>query len=308
MRHETLEAIAHSAAVPAMPAVATRCFQMTLDPECAIERLIELLSADAGIASGILRLANSALFGAVREIDSLRQAVAMLGLRRIRELVLARCMAAALDCGPADSIERTYFWRRSVTTAALAARLAADSMPRRRDEAFVPGLLADIGVIVLARALPARYGPIADHFRPLGGDEWIEREIELLGVSHADVSAMVLESWNLPESLVAAVRLHHASAREAGDESPSELATLIGAAGVVAARLCETGAAADSAQSCLAAIEGAGVSGATLIAALPVVQRDVRNLAAALGVRIADAKSPGPLVEAITRQTSQPAS
>ncbi|MCK6485709.1 MAG: HDOD domain-containing protein [Phycisphaerae bacterium] len=306
MRHETLEAIAQSAAVPAMPAVASHCFRMTLDPNCAIERLVELLGADAGIAAGILRLANSALFGAVREIDSLQQAVAMLGLRRIRELVLARCMAAALDDGPADSIERTYFWRRSVTTAALAARLADGSMPRRRDAAFVPGLLADIGVIVLARALPARYGPIAECYCPLGGDEWMQREAELVGVSHAEVSAMALESWRLPESLVAAVRFHHATASHAESTAATrEPSAMIGAASVVAARLCEASEPNAAARTCLAAIEAAGLQGAALAEALPDVERDVENLATALGVGIADARSHGPLVDAVVREMAQ---
>lgn len=288
MHAETLEAIRRSAALPSMPLVATRCFEMTNDPLCSFDRLVELLSTDPGIAADVLRMANSPLFGMMREVRSLKHALSLLGLKRTRELVLTRYMVQRIEQSGSSLIDMTYYWRRSLTTAVVAAHLADTVLPKRRDEAFVAGLLADSGVLVLARALPSRYQPLAAQYAPFGGDGWIGQEQALLGVTHADVSAMVLEEWSLPGELVEAVRAHHlvCAAREAPDDAVGALASLVGAAGTVGRLLCEARDPADSAENCANALDAAGMDVGVLVNCFPMVERDVESLAALLRIDV----------------------
>lgn len=112
MHGDTLEAIKQSAAIPSMPMIATRCYEMTSDPNCNYDRLIELLSTDAGMAADVLRLSNSALFGVTRQVTSLKQAVTLLGLRRIRDLVLSRYLVQKLRDARDELVNIHHFWRR----------------------------------------------------------------------------------------------------------------------------------------------------------------------------------------------------
>src|SRR2546423_22112 len=97
MHTQTLEAIKRSSTIPSMPLVATRCMEITQDPNCSYNDLVELLNTDPGIASDILRLANSPLFGVSRKVSVLKQAVTLLGVKRIRNLVLARYLVQSLE-------------------------------------------------------------------------------------------------------------------------------------------------------------------------------------------------------------------
>jgi len=137
MQNETLDIIKRSASIPSMPLVATRCYEMTQNSNCDYNQLVELLSTDPGIAAGVLRLANSPLFGVTRQVSSLKHAIALLGVKRIRELVLARYLVQKTEEMACEHIDISYYWRLSVTTAILSSKFADALLPQRRDEAFM---------------------------------------------------------------------------------------------------------------------------------------------------------------------------
>lgn len=287
MQNETLEAIRQSAAIPSMPLVATRCFEMTQDPNCSYEKLVGLLSTDPGIAAEILRLSNAPLFGVMRKIVSLKQAVTLLGLKRTRDLVLMRYIVQRIDQSRTEPIDITYFWRRSLSTAVVASRLAEPLASRQREEAFIAGLLADTGVIVLAKALPSKYTPVASHYKPHGNDDWLELETRLLGVGHGEVSAMVLERWALPQILIDAVRHHHDPVESMPADAPWRMiAAIINAAGTIARALAEAQNPARAADTCVEAIERVGLAPSVLVDILPQVEADVSALAETLRVDV----------------------
>lgn len=287
MNCDTLEAIRRSAAIPSMPVVATRCFEMTQDPNCHYDKLVDLLATDPGIAAEVLRLSNSPLFGVMRRITSLKQAIGLLGLKRLRDLVLTRYLIQRLDENRSDLLDISYFWRRSLTTAVVAGRLAESILPAQRDECFMAGLLADVGVPVLARALPSVYAPIASAYKPQGGDDWRSAEHVALKVSHAVVSALVLEEWRLPESLVSAVCLHHTPTTDfPADAAGREQAPVVSAAGEIARILCDAGQPPTAAQQCVAAMESAQLDCGLLTPVLPLVESDVESLASMLRVDV----------------------
>jgi len=232
-----LELVKHSAAIPSMPQVAVRFLEIVQDPDFDYREVVEVLSSDPGTTSEILRLANSSLFGVTRKVTALPHAMTLLGIRRVRSLVLGRYIVESLSKRGCASVEPAYYWRRSLTTAVMAARLADAIMPDRREEAFIAGLLADIGIVILDEAVPTKYRAIAEQYRPGGNPDLALAENVLLSATHGQVSAMVLDHWKLPEAVCEAVRWHPWEMKEQGKDS---LADVVGAADRMSKRLCET--------------------------------------------------------------------
>ena len=290
MHADTLEAIQKSAAIPSMPMIATRCYEMTSDPNCNYDRLTELLTTDAGMATDVLRLSNSALFGVTRQVVSLKQAVTLLGLRRIRDLVLSRYLVQKLNNVRGGLIDINHFWRRSLATGILASRFAEAAALRGRDEVFIGGLLADVGVVILANALALQFGPIANQYRATQSQQWAALELGQLGVAHPEVSALVLEQWNLPTTVVEAVRRHH-EVCEAKPSATPDVAGIIGAAGEVARCLCEAAAPDVATKGCIDAMSRVGLDASVLSTALAAIEADMKGMSRLLGVDVVDTKT-----------------
>lgn len=303
MHTETLEAIKRSAAIPSMPLIATRCYEMTSDPDCDFTKLVELLSTDPGIASDILRLSNSALFGVTRQVGSLKQAITLLGMKRVRDLVMARYLVQMVNESATDLIDINYFWRRSLTTGILSSKFADTLAPQKRDELFIGGLLADVGVVILAKALPSKYAPAAEQYRPHGTDDWIADEYNLMGVEHGEVSAMVLEQWKLPSELVEAVRNHHAAPGDpAGKSQDMLLAQIIGGASLIARVLCEATRPETAAAACVAAMDRVNFDVQVLVAGLEGIDDDIKQMADLLGVEVINSKLFGMIGELLVKE------
>ncbi|MDM8008728.1 MAG: HDOD domain-containing protein [Phycisphaerae bacterium] len=279
-----LELVKRSAAIPSMPQVALRFLEIIQDPDFDFREVVEVLSSDPGTTSEILRLANSSLFGVTRKVTALPHAMTLLGIKRIRSLVLGRYIVESLSTKGCASIEPAYYWRRSLTTAVLAARLADAIVPDRREEAFISGLLADVGIVILDDALPARYRGIAMQFTPGGTPELALAENELLGTNHGLVSAMVLDHWKLPKTVCAAVRWHPWERREQGR---NPLADLVGAADRVSKWVCETPADLDAVVAdCREIAHVLNLAPETLARCLMEIEEHISDLSSLLKIEV----------------------
>jgi HD-like signal output (HDOD) protein len=279
------EAIRKSAAVPSMPQVVTRFLEVIQDPNFDYDSVVKVLSVDAGTVSEILRLANSALFGVSRKVTSLKQALTLLGPRRTRSLVLGRYLVEALGHRGSKSLDTSYFWRRSLASAVLGARIADRLSPKLRDEVFLCGLLADIGVAVLAEAVSQQYEPFATRYAPHGTPFTPDEEMSAIGTHHAEVSALVLTEWALPEPVCRAVRDSHDAAVEGADEGV-RMARMVNAADRVAKLLCEIPDVNTCAETCQQAVRFAGVTIEDLVEILGHVEADVEELAGILRIDV----------------------
>ena len=291
MQSETLDIIKRSASIPSIPMVATRCYEMTQNSDCDYNKLVELLGTDPGIAASILRLANSPLFGVTRQVSSLKHAITLLGVKRIRELVLTRYLVQKTEDIGCENIDINYYWRLSVATGILAAKFAESLAPRQRDEAFMGGLLADVGVLVLARALPKQYESISLHYQPHESDDWIQGEYNLMGVTHGEVSALVLEQWNLPDALVEGVRYHHATPADMPENSPGTmLARMIGGASGIAKVLSQTSNVDSARDTCRSAMERVNLDISVLVRALDGIEEEIEKMADLLQIDVLNSK------------------
>lgn len=186
-----------------------------LRDEADMQRIAERLATDPGLSVRILRTVNSAAFGMRQEVTNLVHAVSLLGRSRVEALVLTAAVGEALP--HSSEIDVDGFWRTSAQRACLARKIAAARDPSSEMEAFTAGLLQDMAIPFLAAAYPEQYGAL---YRRSGTDDaktLRELETEALGFDHAEVGALMAESWNLPEGLITAIADHHDLGQRAPD-------------------------------------------------------------------------------------------
>jgi len=210
--------------LPALPAAVARVMQLTDDPKAGAADVARALASDQALAARMLKLANSAFYGASRRVSTVSEAVVTLGMRTTRNLVMATSCQEMLEGDVAGyALPRGALWRHSLACAFAAQALAGRARYRATEEAFVAGLLHDIGKVVLSTYLKEQFARVL--LRAQGGElTFAEAERETLGFDHAEAGARLLERWNLPSSLVAAVRHHHAPLES---PSPSLLPCLV---------------------------------------------------------------------------------
>ncbi|MDP3070386.1 MAG: HDOD domain-containing protein [Opitutaceae bacterium] len=199
--------------IPTLPAVVMQAMEVLQDPMSDAESVQGVISRDPAISAKILRVANSAFFGFARRVGTIAEAVGVLGFVNVQGMILG---LGAFDSIRTDRLKLGGLWRHSVTTAA-AARLLAERLGRRPDEAFTAGILHDIGKLIFAVQAGSDYQRVIDLERVAGASS-LEAERTLLEFTHPEVGEMVAQRWNLPPRYVAAIAHHHAPAA-AGDET-----------------------------------------------------------------------------------------
>ncbi len=280
MNTEILDMVVRSAAVPTMPQVVTRFLEISGEEDFKVDDLVAVLNTDPGISSELLRLTNSPLFGVTRTVASLQQAVTLLGMKRVRSLVLGRYLTEGVGKTGKNTndFSLSYYWRRSLGTAVLAAKFADHVAPKYREEAFLGGLLADVGVVVMNEAMSEQYAPIAAHYSPMCADDFSEQERETFDLTHADVSALVLDKWMLPPAVVEAVRHHHApNIGDEVDEAAGTLARILSGASRVAKLLCESPDKDAVVDTCQRAMDMVGLDVVALQRALADIEKNIEE-------------------------------
>jgi len=305
MKASVLETIKKSAAVPSMPQVVLRFLEIMQDPGFEYRDLVKVLSADAGTVSEVLRLANSALFGVRNKVVSLQQALTLLGPKRTRSLLLGRYLVDAMSKKQIGGLDMGYLWRRSVASSVIASHFAEIVLPRRRDEASIGALLADIGIPILAESVPEGYLPLVEQFRPRGAQLCADEELEAVEVTHGQVSAMVLAHWKLPEDVTNAVNMHQSD--NPGDGEMATIARILNGSDRIGRLLCEVPEKEEIVPVCTDAIAFVGVDSGDLLRLLPTIEKDIEELADALRIDVIPNSVYALIAKTVQEQLSVPA-
>lgn len=210
--------------LPAFPSVVGKILATLDDPRSNASHVARYVESDVGLAAQTLRLANSVYYGIPGAVASVSNAVVVLGFRTVRELVIGAALARLADVRPKGMPSLADFWVHSLEVAlytrALGARTKASSDP---DTLFAAGLLHDSGRLALQIGLGERYTKIEQQ----AAREHLalaSTEKQHLGYDHGEVSALLAERWDLPESLTATFHYHHAPETSTAD---AEIAWLV---------------------------------------------------------------------------------
>lgn len=199
---ELEELLTKAKALPSIPRVVSEVMtELNLD-DPNTRRISDAIATDPGLTARMLKLANSAFFGLNRKIDSVQEAIAILGFNHLRTLVQAVALGSSFKAVPGVNLEQ--FWRYSLNTAKIC-RTLAKSMKLPDGAAFTAGLVHAVGDLVMHIGMPEVVARIDWSVSPFDLKR-AEAEQAALGYTYADVSAAFAQRWDFPEAIVNALK------------------------------------------------------------------------------------------------------
>ncbi|MCP4718375.1 MAG: HDOD domain-containing protein, partial [Desulfobacteraceae bacterium] len=195
--------------LPSFPQVAAKLLEASRDETVSLTDLSKILETDPGISVRVLQIVNSAFYGLGRKVIKLSDAVVLLGLDEIKKVALGMTVFEKMfKSGKAKQFDRLLFWRHSLAVAVLSLEIAKETGYPDPEEAYIAGLLHDIGKIFLDVHGKKDYGSFIQDLSTTT-ELIIEKERSSLGLGHDDIGAFFCSLWKLPDKLVMAVKYHH---------------------------------------------------------------------------------------------------
>jgi len=198
--------IQEASMLPPIPETAQKALAIIRNPETNAADLADILASDQVLAARVLRWANSAYYGMESRIVTVRQAIVILGMNVIQELVMASSVSDQMNQPlPGYGLKRGELWHHALGTAVGAQLISKQYCLKIDQEAYYAGLLCDIGKLIFEK-----------HLRDIKWDrsEWDQRsflEVERagFGMDHATLGSELAHHWQLPEELVTTIAFHH---------------------------------------------------------------------------------------------------
>ena len=195
-------------AFPSIPGSAVKLLALLESDDSSPQDIEALLRMDPGMTANVLKLTNSAYFGLPTKVGSVKRAAMLLGMNKIKQLVIASCVGAVMDGPiPGYDLPAGELWRHSIAVSVTAEGLIRELESGAAEDIFTAALVHDVGKLILGQFIQDDLSAI----QAAAGDN-VSFEIaekEVLGIDHAEIGARVLSHWSLPEELVHAVRWHH---------------------------------------------------------------------------------------------------
>jgi HD-like signal output (HDOD) protein len=190
--------VAETCDLPPLPAVAARAMTLTRDPDASAADLAHLVATDAALAARVLKISRSVTYMRREPPRTLGDAVLVVGFQALRKILVA---ASARASYRADDAVATRLWEHALATALAADEVAVARGERRGGDAFIAGLLHDVGKLVFHLSDPAAFARLGES----DGDV----ETDIFGATHAIVGGCLVEKWGLEGAVIDAVTFHH---------------------------------------------------------------------------------------------------
>lgn len=194
--------------LPSIPGSAVKLLNLLENTESSVQEIEDLLRLDPGMTANVLKLTNSAYVGLPSKVGSVKRAIMLLGMKKIKQLVMASCVNVVMDGAiPGYDLPPGELWRHSIAVSVAAERLCREMQLESREDIFTAALVHDVGKLVLGQFIQDEMAAIEAAAGTNVSFEVAEKEV--LGIDHAEIGARILSQWSLPENLVHAVRWHH---------------------------------------------------------------------------------------------------
>jgi HD-like signal output (HDOD) protein len=266
--------------LPPLPQALTEILQALRREDLSATRSIALIERNQALAARTLRLANSAFYGAPGRVASIGDAVRMLGLRTVSGVLTASVLHSSFRVPHCPGFEFDAYWRHSIGTA-LVARGLAGLVEMDPDEAFIAGLMHDIGQLVLAAFLPVPAARAIELARRTDVPS-VDAEMTTLGIAHPQIGAMVAEQWRFPCTIARSIGCHH-EPEGAPVSRRVSLSGLVHVADAIAHALDLSGSAEEAVPPICASVwQGLGLDQSQALHLFASVEVDARELGAAL--------------------------
>jgi HD-like signal output (HDOD) protein len=210
--------------LPPFSPILNRLIASLAQEDVSFAKVADLIEKDTVLAGNVLRLVNSALYGLRGTVNSIRHAVSLLGIVKLRNATLGMSVArmwAQVKAPPGWSMAR--FNHHSVGVALMSDLVAQRRAVSYAEGAFAAGLFHDLGLLLVALGLPEEYKEISQLCQQSDKTP-LECEMQVLGLTHAELSSLALAAWNLPRQIQMAVRYQDTPDLDPSETEPNELA------------------------------------------------------------------------------------
>lgn len=204
------------------PAVATKLMKVANSSDVSIRDMCKIIECDASLSMELLRIANSPIYGCGGQVRTIAQAAVILGTRGLRDLAATTAAAGLFESSVNPLVND--LWQHSLGVATVARMLASHVKPVDADEAFLGGLIHDVGKLVLITVLEDQYDLVS---KSLSGENICEEEADRYTMDHAQLGGECSEDWGLPAEICDAVSFHH---DPESSETSVEMAQVVSAA------------------------------------------------------------------------------
>ena len=178
------------------------------DPQSTLSEVGKVIEKDPALTARLLKLANSSFFGFPSRLETVSEAITLIGIQQVQDLISASTVIEIFEGVSAELVSMASFWKHSLACGVAARLLALERRVPKPEKFFVGGLLHDVGRLALYSKVPDQARAI---FELAQGQRMLlrEAESEVLGFDHAEIGEALLRAWNYPANLVQAVRYHH---------------------------------------------------------------------------------------------------
>lgn len=210
-----------------IPPVATQILVLAEDINSSLSEIADLIIHDPAITTNLLKLCNSAYFGLSRKVESVHDAISLLGLNHIVDLVLMNSLSGNFRQGKNGyGLGEGELWRHAVLSAHIAEMLVDYAkIPANKHLVFTAALVKDIGKLILGRFVAFSFEKI-NILVQSQGYSFNEAEKEIIGMSHEELGALIAERWRFSEKLIYIIQHHHLSDDAARDDMETSLVYL----------------------------------------------------------------------------------
>lgn len=195
--------------LPTLPVIVDNILRIANDERTSAKDLSDFVSKDQAIANKILKLANSAYYGMVKQVDSISRSIAIIGFNEVISLTIGMSVLSAFrqkDVHGAFNMKD--LWLHAIGCATAAKAIAKKTGSNEAEQIFLIGLLHDIGKIVYAVFFPEEYRNVLEEAKKAGALLYT-KEQALLGMDHAVLTGLLMKKWNFPDGLVYPSFYHH---------------------------------------------------------------------------------------------------
>ena len=207
-----------------IPAIASQIMTKSDDPDSSLAEIADLIANDPALTANLLKICNSAYFSLPRKVESVKDAVAWVGLDQIVELVLTNSVSANFNKGlEGYGLGEGELWRHAVTSAHIAKSLAQRyGASQNKHLIYTAALLKDIGKLILGRFVAFSFEKI-NILVHSQGYSFNDAEKNIIGMNHEELGAMVGQKWAFSEKLIYMIRHHHLTNESARQDPETTL-------------------------------------------------------------------------------------
>ena len=222
----SIDSFFDSVKLPSISSVAQALIKSLHDSDVSISQVRDHIARDPAISANLLRLANSAHFGLPRGVGTIEDAIAMVGLDRVRTIALGACLSGAFPATP--GLDRTQFWHASMACAGYSQWIA-ERLEINGQVAWLTGMMLRLGELLIAQAEPKTLQEI-EKLPCMPGVRW-QREKRLIGFTEGQITAELARRWSFPMQMVQALQR---SADPMAEQAFSRLGAILHLAGLLA--------------------------------------------------------------------------